>query len=414
MPEFIRLLPPDEARGLLLSQVRPLQEFENIPTILAAGRICAQAILAPSRLPAFGRATVDGYALRAEDTYGASDSLPAYLALVGEIPMGAEAGVFVGLGQCVLIHTGGMLPAGANAVVMLEYTQVSRPSEIEVNRACAVGENVIQPGEDIEAGQPALQAGQRLGAAEIGGLMALGIPEIGVARQPRVALISSGDEIVPPQAALLPGQVRDVNSFSLSVLVEEAGGVAQRMGIVPDQESALLQAARQALEAQDVVVITAGSSASVRDLTSQVIQALGLPGVLVHGVNLKPGKPTILACCQGKPVIGLPGNPVSALVAARLFLIPVIERLLGQPDDRPQASVAACLAVNLASQAGREDWIPVKLVEERKGEAKFLAEPIHGRSNFIFNLVAADGLICIPASANGLSAGERVEVFLLR
>jgi molybdopterin molybdotransferase len=414
MPEFIRLLPPAEARGLLLSQVRPLQEIETLPTLQAAGRICAQTIYASTRLPIFVRATVDGYALRAEDTYGASDSLPAYLALVGEVLMGAEAGLSVRPGQCVLVHTGGMLPDGANAVVMLEHSQVSRPAEIEISRACAVGENVIQPGEDIEVGQPVLQAGQRLGAAEIGGLMALGITDIGVTRRPRVALISSGDEVIPPQATPLPGQVRDVNSYSLSVLVEEAGGVAQRMGIVPDQEQALLQAARQALEAYDLVVITAGSSASARDLTSQVIQALGSPGVLAHGVNLKPGKPTILACCQGKPVIGLPGNPVSALVAARLFLIPVVERLLGQPDNRSQAYLAARLAVNLASQAGREDWIPVKLVEERKGEAKFLAEPIYGRSNLIFNLVTADGLVCIPPSATGLSAGAWVEVYLLR
>ncbi len=437
MPEFIRLLPPAEARRLLLSQVRLLQEIENLPTIQAAGRICAQTIYAPIRLPGFPRATVDGYALRAEDTYGASESLPAYLALVAEIPMGAEAGFTVRVGQCALIHTGGMLPEGANAVVMLEHCQVSRAAEIEISRACAVGENVIQPGEDIEAGQPALQAGQQLGAAEIGGLMALGITEIGVTRRPRVALISSGDEVVTPQATLHPGQVRDVNSYSLSVLVEEAGGAAQRMGIVPDQEQALLLVTRQALEAHDLVVLTAGSSASARDLTSQVIQALGSPGVLLHGVNLKPGKPTILAFCQGKPVIGLPGNPVSALVSARLFLIPVIEKLLGQPDDRLQASVAARLAVNLASQAGREDWVPVKLVDKGRkppfdvaqaasasardanqavldSEAELVAEPIHGRSNLIFNLVAADGLIRIPASANGLSAGERVEVFLLR
>lgn len=437
MPEFIRLLPPVDARGLLLNQVRPIQDIESLPTLDAVGRICARAVYSPIHLPIFPRATVDGYAMRAEDTYGASDSLPAYLSLTGEIQMGTEAGISVAPGQCVLIHTGGMLPEGANAVVMLEHTQVSRPAEIEVSRACAVGENVIQPGEDIEAGQLALQAGQRLGVAEIGGLMAMGITEIGVTRRPRVALISSGDEVIPPQATPLPGQVRDVNSYSLSVLVEEAGGVAQRMGIIPDQEQALLQATRQALEIHDLVVITAGSSASARDLTSQVIQALGSPGVLVHGVNLKPGKPTILASCQGKPVIGLPGNPVSALVAARLFLIPVIERLLGQPDNRLHASVAARLAVNLPSQAGREDWIPVKLVDKRRKTsfdyaqdasagarnayqpvsdrvAELVAEPIHGRSNLIFNLVLADGLVCIPASATGLSAGEQVEVFLLR
>ena len=240
--------------------------------------------------------------------------------------------------------------------------------------------------------------------------MALGFTRLRVARRPCVALISSGDEVVPPEAEVSIGQVRDVNSFSLSALVEQSGGVPIRYGIVPDQAQVLAEKARQALADNDMLLITAGSSASSRDLTSQVIDELGAPGVLVHGVSVRPGKPTILAVCDGKPVIGLPGNPVSALVIAWLFVRPVIQGLLGVQRVAPQPSILAQLSLNVASQAGREDWIPVVL---KSGAQGMLAEPLFGKSNLIFTLARADGLVRIPADATGLSAGEKVEVVLL-
>jgi molybdopterin molybdotransferase len=250
----------------------------------------------------------------------------------------------------------------------------------------------------------------RLRPAEIGGLMALGLTEVLVARQPRVGIISSGDELVSPYVLPGLGQVRDVNAYTLSALVEQVGGIPMRSGIQPDKADELLAAARQALQNSDVVVITAGSSASTRDMTSEVIESLGSPGILVHGVNVRPGKPTILAVCAGKPVIGLPGNPVSALVIACLFVKPVIEALLGLQRILPTPGVYATLSLNLPSQAGREDWIPVRLVASPQG---YLAEPIFGKSNLIFTLARADGLIRIPADANGLPAGASVEVFYL-
>jgi len=363
--------------------------------------------------------------VRAVDTYGASDSLPAYLHLEGEVPMGAEAGLSLGAARCALIHTGGMLPEGADAVVMVEHTQSVRPGEVEILRAVAVGENVLKVGEDVGEGQEVIPAGTCLRPAEIGGLMALGIMQVTVARQPRVGILSSGDEIVSPEAQLAPGQVRDVNSYSLSALVQGSGGVAVRYGILPDQTQALRQCAAQALGECDLVVITAGSSASARDLTAQVINELGPPGVLVHGVNVRPGKPTILAICQGKAVIGLPGNPVSALVIASLFIVPVVEKLLGLKPARPRPSLLARLSLNLASQAGREDWVPVRLLPETQGAEHTLgslsanlahllrAEPVFGKSNLIFTLARADGLVRIPPDATGLSAGEIVEVILI-
>jgi molybdopterin molybdotransferase len=240
--------------------------------------------------------------------------------------------------------------------------------------------------------------------------MALGLTRVGVSRQPRVAVLSSGDEVISPDAPVQPGQVRDVNSYSLSALVEQAGGLPRRYGILPDQEEVLRSTLAQALRECDMVIITAGSSASARDLTSQAIQASGSPGVLVHGVNLRPGKPTILAICDEKPVIGLPGNPVSALVVARLFVVPILAYMLGASGNHPPAMVVAKLTTNLASQAGREEWIPARLISGAQG---YLAEPIFFKSNLIFSLARADGLIFIPADATGTSAGEQVQVYLL-
>ncbi len=427
MPEFLTLLPPDEARSLLLSHLRsPLPNPESIDAIDALGRVTADDISAPHALPEFPRTTVDGYAVRAKDTHGASDSLPAYLTLIGEVPMGDSPSFDIGAGQCALIHTGGMLPNGADAVVMLEYTQrivgarSSRPGhgdstqiEIEIFKSVANGENVIHIGEDVAHGQLVIPKGTLIRPAEIGGLMALGINPLRVARKPRIGIISTGDEVIDPSQSPRPGQVRDVNSYTLAALIEKNGGAAQRYGIFGDNFKVLQEVAAKALAECDVVIITAGSSASTRDITADVIRTLGEPGVLVHGINTRPGKPTILGVCNGKAVIGLPGNPVSALVNGYLFVVPVIEKLLGALP-KPRATVMAKLTVNLSSQAGREDWWPVKLIVDRQSSiVNYEAEPIFGKSNLIFSLASADGLLRIHSDATGLSAGQMVEVVLI-
>lgn len=408
MPEFLTLLAPHQALDRLMSALPPPpKEGEWVESADALDRVTEADVLAPESLPSFNRSTVDGYAIYASDSFGASESLPAYLALAGVIPMGAPAGIVITRGQAAAIHTGGMLPEGANAVVMVEQTQVSRAGEIEVLRAVGEGENVLKVGEDVQAGDVVIPAGVRLRPAEIGGLMALGLTRVRVVRRPRVGILSSGDEVVPPGVAPKPGQVRDVNSYGLSALVNETGGLALRYGIVPDQEQAMKDALGQALRECELVVITAGSSASTRDLTARVIGQMGAPGVLVHGVNVRPGKPTILGVCDNKAVIGLPGNPVSALVIAGLFVVPVCEHLLGLRQRRQKSVITARLTINLASQAGREDFVPVRLVESEQGLA---AEPIFFKSNLIFSLARADGLVHIPADATGLQVGEEVEV----
>jgi molybdopterin molybdotransferase len=407
MPEFLELLPPQEALNRLLSHLSPEPKVEEIETTAALGRVTAAPVFAPYPLPSFPRSTVDGFAVRAADTFGANDSLPAYLNLIGEVPMGAAADLSLGVGECALIHTGGMLPAGADAVVMVEHTQQARAGEVEVLRAAAPGENVLKVGEDVVEGEEVIPRGARLRPPEIGGLMALGLTRVSVACRPRVGILSSGDEVIPPEAELRPGRVRDVNSYSLGALIEQHGGLPLRYGILPDASEALRAAAERALTECDMVIITAGSSASSRDLTAAVIDSLGRPGVLVHGVNVRPGKPTILAVCDGKAVVGLPGNPVSALVIASLFVAPVIHAWLGLRVGQLAPRLNARLTINLASQAGREDWVAVRLHETPQG---YLAEPVFGKSNLIFTLARADGLVRIPPDANGLEAGQMVEV----
>jgi molybdopterin molybdotransferase len=416
MAEFLKLLPPSQALDLLLASLPEVApEEESVGGLHAVRRVSAQVVRAPCSLPSFSRSSMDGFAVRAGDTFGASDSIPGYLELAGEVPMGAKPVFSIQAGQAALIHTGGMLPENANAVVMLEHAEISGNNEISVMRAVAPGENVILAGEDVHEGDIVVPQGITIRPAEVGGCMALGITQLYVTRKPKIGIISSGDEVIVPEKEPNPGQVRDVNSYSLSALIEEAGGEPIRYGIVQDELENLKGTAEKALSECQAVVITAGSSASARDMTADAIASLGDPGVLVHGINIRPGKPTILAVCDGKAVIGLPGNPVSAMVIAGLFVVPLINHLSGMKVQRPGKICQARLTLNIPSQAGREDWVAVKLIPSNDGgelESGWRAEPIFAKSNLIFSLVAADGLICIPADVTGLLAGENVTVHL--
>ena len=409
MPELFTLVPPDEARAKLFDQLPTTVPVETIPTAEALGRVTAAPLHSPMSLPAFARSTVDGYAVRAADTVGASESLPAYLTLVGEVPMGQAATIEIGPVQTALVHTGGMIPPGADAVVMVERTQKLDEREVEVLKPVAVGENVIQVGEDILQGDEMLPAGQVLRPQDLGGLMAVGLTEVTVARRPRVALIATGDEVIPPAQPLGPGQVRDINTFTLSGLVHEAGGEPWPLGIVPDRFEALKAVAARGLAEADVVVISAGSSVSVRDMSADVINELGAPGVLVHGISFRPGKPTVLAVCDGKPVFGLPGNPVSAMVVFGLLVTPTLWRWQGRTRLPAARTVEARLTRNVTSMAGREDRIQVRLVQRDDG---LWADPVFGKSNLIFTLIKADGMIKISLDETGRGAGERVKVQL--
>jgi molybdopterin molybdotransferase len=410
-PEFFRVQPPAIALEGMFAACPLRPQAEVMATTEALGRVLTAAPRSTSDLPAFPRSSMDGYAVRARDTFGASPALPAYLTCVGSVPMGTASTVLVEAGQAAEIFTGAMLPSGADAVVMVEQTQVigakaSGTWELEVLAPVAPGENVVQIGEDVTGGEAILPSGHQLRSADIGGLLAVGILTVEVAARPRVAILSGGDELVPPEQSPTLGQVRDINAHTLAALCHEAGASTTLLGISRDHFDEMFRMARDGLAAADMLVLTAGSSISTRDLTRAVIEALGPPGVIQHGLAVKPGKPTILAACGSKPVIGLPGNPVSALLVARQIIVPIIARMLGG-RPRPRATVRAILGANVPSATGREDTIPVRLIER---DGTLMAEPVFGKSNLIYMLVRADGLIVIPLNSGGLKAGVEVEV----
>lgn len=412
MGEFLKLEKPSEALRTFLDQIPETRRpSETISTRLAAGRVLVEAILSPEPSPAFNRSTVDGYAVHANDSFGASDGIPAFFKIVGEVVMGKKTVLKVEGGEAAVVHTGGMLPEGCDAVIMVEQTQKAREDQIEVSKAVSPGENVILAGEDLETGEEILEAGTLIRAVEIGGLLAVGLTEINVFRKPFIGVLSSGDELVEPGTSPQPGQIRDINSSMLAVLIEENGGIAKTYELMPDDPRKMREITTRAFSECDALVITAGSSASTRDFTAQIVQELGQPGVIVHGVNIKPGKPTILAVCAGKPVIGLPGNPVSAFVIANIFLLPMLRRISGLIKHSDARVGIAKLKINLPSVAGREDYWPVRL---EKTESGWTADPIFYKSNLIFTLVKADALAVVPADANGMAAGSMIEFIPLR
>ena len=406
--EFFNVQPVTQALQTMLAHWHPTPDIETLDPRQALGRALAQDVRAPADLPAFRRSTVDGYALRAAESFGASPGLPALLRMAGELRMGEAAQQPLAPGSALLIHTGGMLPPDADAVIMLERTQQLGSEEIELLAPVAPGENVLQPGEDIARDSLLLSAGQTLRPQEIGGLLAAGVTQVRVRMRARVAILSSGDELVPPEAAPAPGQIRDINAHTLAALVSEAGAIPLHCGIARDEFDDYLARAQRGLEAADLLLLTAGSSVSARDLTRAVIDRLGAPGVLQHGLAVRPGKPTLLAVCDGKAVIGLPGNPVSALLVARQILLPLLRRWSGAKMTQA-ATVHALLGANLPSASGREDTVPVRLVER---DGQLVAEPVFGKSGLIFTLVGADGLLHIPLDSSGLRAGTLVQVQL--
>ena len=379
----------------------------------ARGRVLAAPIMAPEEVPGFWRATMDGYAVRARDTFGAGAGAPQYLEIKGDVPMGVAPSRGVGSGETLRVGTGAMLPTGADAVVMVEYTGEHPDGTLEVRRAVAPGENVLAPGEDVARGETLFPAGRRLRPQEIGLLAALGLRRLAVYRKPRVAIISSGDEIVPLDEKPGPGQVRDSNAYLAAAQVAEWGGVPLMYGIIPDDFPALRKTLAAALDASDLILISGGSSVGVRDLTLTAIKDLPDSEILVHGVALRPGKPTILAALgqtAPKPLMGLPGHPASAAVVMEVLGRPLLLRLAGVNDQFPWGrTVTAGLSRNLAGATGREDYVRVLL---RREAGTLWADPVLGPSGLLSPLVKSDGLVMIPLGVEGLFKGEEVSVQL--
>ncbi|MDQ7849957.1 MAG: molybdopterin molybdotransferase MoeA [Armatimonadota bacterium] len=410
MRAFRTLALPSEARDRYLAVLAPAPlGTETVPLEEALDRILAADLVAGEDLPPFDRSTVDGFAVRAADTAGAGEAAPVRLRLSGEVHMGQAAGAQVRPGEAVRVPTGGMLPPGADAVVMQEDVRADGAT-LEVRRALRPGENVLPRGEDVPAGSVVLRAGRRLRPQDLGILAGLGHSRVLVRRRPTVAIASSGDEVVPPDRSPRLGQVRDMNTYTLGGLVQRAGGVPVRFPILPDDLSAVESWLRTAVEAHDVVLISGGSSVGERDVVPEAIRALGPPGIVVRGVAIRPGKPTVLAVAGTRPVIGLPGNPVSAMVIFDVFVRPVLARLLGLAEDpRPGVRIRARAARALVAPAEREEHARVAL--EARGEDLW-AHPLPAQSGLLTSMVRADGIVIVPAGAR-VDVGEPVEVELL-
>lgn len=384
---------------------------ESVPILDALDRVLAEDIVSDIDLPDFRRATMDGYAVRAAATFGASDGSPAYLNVKGAIRMGEVPGFSIGMGEAARISTGGMLPEGADSVVMIEYTEALDDAVIEIYRSGAPGQYVVEVGEDFRRGETIIGRGRRIRPQEMGVLSALGRQTVRVYRRPVVGIISTGDEVIPIDQTPRQGQIRDINTYSLAGWVRKAGGMPQAYSIVPDHPEALHAACGKAVIDADMVLISGGSSVGTRDYTIEVLESLPLSEILVHGISISPGKPTILAKIGEKAFWGLPGHVVSAMVVFAVVVRPFIDRLSGIDGSGESGfSIPARLTRNLASAQGRVDYVRVRLAEEN---GSLQAEPILGKSGLIHTMVRADGLVRIDRDVEGLEKGEMVQVIFL-
>ena len=417
MREFLELNPPQKFWDKI-SEYLINKEFagEKLNLDDALGRIISEDILSPVNLPPFSRSTVDGYAVKAQDTAGASASMPTYLDIIGSIEMGEKTELSISSGQAAAVPTGGMLPEGADAVLMIENTEKIEEKMIESAKSLAVGENVVKKAEDIAEGEILFKKGRRLMARDIGALAGLGITELSCFKRPTASVISTGDELIDPEEEAEEGQIRDINSYSISSYLTKLGAVGKRVGIIEDKFEKLKSAVEDNLDSE-IVLISGGSSVGVKDMTIDILNSFGEPGVVLHGLSIKPGKPTILAFVEGSIVIGLPGHPASAWTVTNILVSEIIRVLTGEKtpeeigEDREIYKIKAELSRDLVSDKGREEYVPIKTIKDENG--KLIAEPMLGKSSLITNLVQGNTLLKIESYQEGLDKGEIVELSLI-
>jgi molybdopterin molybdotransferase len=377
----------------------------------ALGRVSAQPIVCAHDLPGFARSALDGFAVRASDTFGASSSVPAGLTVRGQVEMGRPPSIAVAPGEAVAIPTGGALPDGADAIAMVEHTTPAVGGTVDVLQPVAPGEGVVRADEDVRAGTEVVPSGQRLRPAQLGVLAAAGVTSVAVFARPRVSIFSTGDEVVAPETPHLEiGQVRDATASALAGMTRRSGGAPEIGEIIPDEFAHMRASLEAALEHSDLVVVSAGSSVGARDLTAEVVGSLGDPGIWCHGLAIKPGKPTLLAECGDVPILGLPGNPVSALVVFGLIGLPLIQRIGGNTRPTPIPRLPAVLTRDVPSAPGRLDVVQVRLAQSTPEACE--AEPLFAKSSALSVLALADGQIQVPEEASGLYSGAEVMVEL--
>jgi len=415
MPEFFNVLPPDEARELLFEHLTAVLSPETIPATDALNRVTASPVFAPHALPAFRRSTMDGYAVKAANTYGASESLPAFLNVNGEVPMGQSAAVTLYTGEAVIVHTGGMIPETADAVVQIEHTQIvgagvvdAPPYEIEVFKAVAVGQNVLQVGEDVQHQAEILPAGHLLRPQDLGGLLALGIMEVSVTRRPRVGILATGDELIAIDEPLRPGKIRNSNGYTQLAQVMALGAEPVSLGVAKDVASDVRRCLQQGLDAGvDLFISSAGVSVGAYDVVKAVLEAEGNVGF--WRVRMRPGKPLAFGTYHGVPYLGLPGNPVSAMVSFERFARAAILKMAGhQRLDKPQIPVT--IQESMTSD-GRESYIRAVVQRDGKG---YTAVTTGGQgSHMMTSLVKANALLIVPEGIIDVPAGSQLQAWML-
>ena len=401
MSRFLKVVTVADAVGVSV-KIAPARATETVPPDQSAGRVLAAPVEADTDVPGFDRSVVDGYAVRSSDTTGAGDAAPALLRSIGRVAMGTQdTKLVLQESECAYIPTGGILPQGADAAVMVEYTEEAGDT-ILIKKPVSHGENVLLRDEDFRKGESVFRPGRKLTPQDAGVLAACGCAKVTVARKPVVGIISTGNELVPVSVIPGPGQVRDANASMLAAWLSEYGCIPKLYGIVRDEHEAFERVISRALPECDVVLLSGGSSKDDRDMTAAVIAGRG--EVLVHGIALAPGKPTIIGRIDKKPVFGLPGHPASAFVVLIAIVRPLLDTMLGL--EKPLIrTVKAVLKENIPSQRGREEYVRVRVENG-------VAIPLFGKSGLLNTLVKSDGLICIPAGTEGLEKGSPVEVIL--
>jgi len=394
---------PEEVLALIETEFSAVAGREEVPLSAAMGRILAENIAAAEYVPDFDRSTVDGYAVRARDTFGCSDSIPAILPLQGEVLMGEGAKFTLDPEKCAAVPTGGAVPEGADSVVMIEYTEDYGDGTIGISKPAAPGQNMIFRGDDVFPGKVILNKGRPLSSQDIGALAAIGRVSVPVVKKLTVGIISTGDELVPPEVVPGPGQVRDVNGPMLTAMLRSFGVDVVNFGIVVDDETQLSETVTKAVAECDAVLLSGGSSVGVKDAACRIIESMG--SLLLHGIAIKPGKPTILGRAGTKPLVGLPGHPVAAYFITRLFVLPLLARLMGKKQD--SYTITAKITESISANHGRAQYHCCRL--DRKG-GELYATPIRGKSGLITTLAGADGYFCIDRDCEGLPQGAQIQV----
>ena len=394
---------PEEVLALIECEFETVAGAEKVSLSAAMGRVLAEDIAAAEYVPDFDRSTVDGYAVRAKDTFGCTDAIPAILPVQAEVFMGEGADFTLNREECVAVPTGGAIPRGADSVVMVEYTEDYGDGTIGISKSVAPGDNMIFRGDDVFPGKVILNRGRVLSSQDIGALAAIGRVQVPVVKKLTVGVISTGDELVPPDAAPKAGQVRDVNSPMLEAMLGAFGVDVINYGIVIDNEALLSEKVHKAVSECDAVLLSGGSSVGVKDAACRIIESMGK--LLLHGIAIKPGKPTILGKAGCKPLVGLPGHPVAAYFITRLFVLPLLSRLMGRKQTA--YTTTAKVTENIGANHGRAQYQCCRL--ERK-DGQLYAYPIRGKSGLITTLAGADGYFCIDRDCEGLPKYAEIQV----